>query len=61
MFEIEHSIPVSRSPFARLLPQNIELICSGCNRQKGNKTPQEYILWRIFNPTTKNFGPNPNR
>lgn len=56
-FEIDHQIPVSRSPLATLLMPNLELICSGCNRQKSNKTPYEYRVWRIMNPALANFGP----
>jgi len=54
-FEIDHSIPLSR--LIGYAPGNLKMICSGCNRQKGNKTDQEYILWRVLNPLKKNYGP----
>ena len=54
-FEIDHSIPVSR--FAAYLPGNLRWICSGCNRQKSNKTGREYTLWRVLNPFLANYGP----
>ena len=56
-FEIDHPLPIARASFVQLLNQKLELICSGCNRQKGKKTPIEYILWRSLNPREANFGP----
>lgn len=59
-FEIDHPIPTSRASLYVLLTQSLELVCSGCNREKGDKTPEEYIRWRIFNLRTGknvNFGP----
>jgi len=55
-FEIDHSIPQSRSPLANMLG-NLQLICSGCNRQKGIMTDPEYRNWRRINLMKVNFGP----
>jgi len=55
-FEIDHRIPISRNPFLPPIT-NIDLICSGCNRQKGNKTEFEYRFWRLINPFLANYGP----
>lgn len=54
-FEIDHSIP--RSRLNGYIPNNLKWVCSGCNRQKSNKTDYEYILWRALNPFYANFGP----
>lgn len=54
-FELDHPIPVSR--LTAYIPGNLRWICSGCNRQKGDKTPYEYMLWRILNPNQANYGP----
>jgi len=54
-FEVDHNVPVSRMGSNNL--PNLQFICSGCNRQKGNKTGAEYIIWRIFNNQIANYGP----
>lgn len=56
-FEVDHSTPISRNPLLGNILSNLEYICSGCNRQKSNKTPSEYSLWRLFNPSIANYGP----
>ncbi len=56
-FEIDHEIPVARSGLFQLLNPIVDLICSGCNRQKGKMTPGEYMSWRILNWTRANVGP----
>lgn len=56
-FEIDHDPPVSRPELFGFLTPKIEYICSGCNRQKGDKTSIEYILWRILNSGKANSGP----
>lgn len=56
-FEGDHEPPISRLIPLPNIQVKIQLICSGCNRQKGNKTDGEYILWRIFNPNFINYGP----
>lgn len=43
-FEIDHIIPTSKG--GSDLPQNKHFICSGCNREKGDKSHTEYITWR---------------
>ncbi len=57
-FEIDHVIPLARG--GSDLPQNKRLICSGCNREKADKTHEEYVSWRIltaFSGTKVNYGP----
>jgi len=54
-FEEDHIIPSSRKGSDQ--PYNRQWICSGCNRQKSDKTPNEYILWRVLNPSLANRGP----
>lgn len=44
-FEFDHIIPISKG--GSDLPQNKQLICSGCNREKGDKTHSEYVSWRL--------------
>lgn len=56
-FEIDHEIPISRLGLSQLFNPTISLICSGCNRQKGNMTPSEYSLWRLLNFHRANYGP----
>ena len=56
-FEVDHVVPASRSPLYLLLNPILELICSGCNRQKGAKTPAEYLTWRLLNWSVANYGP----
>ncbi len=53
-FEKDHIIPLSRG--GADVASNVRWICSGCNRQKGDKTHEEYLIWRILNPFLKNFG-----
>lgn len=53
-FEKDHIIPLSRG--GADAPSNIRWICSGCNRQKGMKTHEEYIIWRFLNPFVANIG-----
>ena len=56
-FELDHPIPIARASLAQLLGQQLELICSGCNRQKGVMTPYQYVVWRQRNLFKANFGP----
>jgi len=56
-FELDHVIPISRSLIQNIVNPLMDLICSGCNRQKGKMTSREYILWRLLHPYEKNFGP----
>lgn len=59
-FEIDHSTPISRNPLLANLLSNLEYICSGCNRQKSDKTVSEYTFWRLLNPLAANYGPISN-
>ena len=43
-FDIDHVIPQSRGGTDH--PDNLQLLCSHCNRVKGNR-PQEYLLARL--------------
>ena len=54
-FEADHVIPLSRG--GSNSPANLRWVCSGCNRQKGNMTPEEYVAWRIINWQKVNYGP----
>lgn len=57
-FEVDHIIPVTRG--GSDLPQNKRLICSGCNREKADKTHSEYLSWRSINTLLGikvNYGP----
>jgi len=57
-FEIDHIFPLSRGGSDS--PQNRRLICSGCNREKGDKTHSEYLSWRLIAGLAGvrlNFGP----
>ncbi|QQG43338.1 MAG: HNH endonuclease [Candidatus Daviesbacteria bacterium] len=56
-FEIDHVIPIARSILQNILQPALDLICSGCNRQKGKMTGAEYRLWRLLNPYRANSGP----
>lgn len=56
-FELDHAIPISRSILENTLQPNLDLICSGCNRQKGSMTGQEYLFWRILYSFKANLGP----
>ena len=46
MFDVDHVIPRSRGGTDHL--DNLQLLCSHCNRLKGNRT-QEYLLVRLAN------------
>ncbi len=43
--EIDHMTPISRGGGNN--PSNLTLACRGCNRDKHNKTPEEFIAWRV--------------
>ena len=43
-FDIDHVIPQSRGGTDH--PDNLQLLCSHCNRVKGDR-PQEYLLARL--------------
>ena len=51
----DHAIPVSRGGTDAV--SNLQTTCSGCNAQKGNKTSEEYRVWRLFLPLQANYGP----
>ncbi len=55
-FVVDHRMPTSRGGSDGTF--NKRIICSGCNSQKGAKTELEYLMWRLFNSTDANFGPN---
>ncbi|MBI4039276.1 HNH endonuclease [Candidatus Daviesbacteria bacterium] len=42
-FEIDHVIPIVRSILQNILQPALDLICSGCNRQKGRMTGAGYM------------------
>ena len=46
-FEIDHIFPLSRGGLD--IPQNKQFICSGCNREKSDKTHEEYVSYRFTN------------
>lgn len=54
-FEIDHIVPLSRGGSSSL--SNLRWICSGCNRQKGKMSHEEYLTWRLVNFYTANHGP----
>lgn len=56
-FEIDHVNPISRFPLQNIIQPTLDLICSGCNRQKGKMTDEEYLFWRLINFAKANFGP----
>ena len=56
-FHVDHIVPKSRSSLAELLLSNRQIICSGCNFQKGSMTDTEYRAWRLNNPLRTNYGP----
>lgn len=58
-FEIDHITPLSRGGLDT--NSNKILICSGCNREKSDKTHLEYLLWRAAFPGQANYGPKLNR
>ncbi len=43
--EIDHMMPISRGGNSD--PANLTLACRSCNRDKHNKTPAEFIKWRV--------------
>ena len=44
LFEVDHKVPQSRGGTDHL--DNLQLLCSSCNRIKGNR-PQEYLIARL--------------
>ena len=42
--ELEHKVPISRGGESSL--DNITLACFLCNKEKHNKTPEEFTAWR---------------
>lgn len=58
-FEWEHKNPNMKtdSLLNDFLSGNLARACSGCNRQKGDKTLEEYVVWRAVSPAEANFGP----
>ncbi len=48
---VDHIMPVSRGGFTVL--ENLQVLCEKCNLQKGNKTMEEFKLWRNKHGTTK--------
>lgn len=56
-FEVDHVYPQSRFPHLANVRTNLRISCSGCNRQKGDKTGQEYFIWRQQNFLVANKGP----
>ncbi|MBI2011831.1 HNH endonuclease [Candidatus Daviesbacteria bacterium] len=58
-FEWDHMDPKIKTESFLLdfLQGKLELICSGCNRQKSDKTSQDYTFWRWLFPRQANFGP----
>ncbi len=44
LFEVDHIVPQSRGGTDHL--DNLQLLCSSCNRIKGNR-PQEYLVARL--------------
>ncbi len=43
--EIDHMLPISKG--GSNSPSNLTLACRSCNRDKYNKTPAEFIAWRV--------------
>lgn len=58
-FEVDHITPTSRGGSDEIF--NKQIICSGCNRQKGDMTDEEYVNWRASHPYEANYGPTPNQ
>jgi len=47
ILEIDHIIPLSRGGTNK--KTNLTTACRRCNRQKKDKTPEEFISWRLTN------------
>lgn len=43
-YHVDHLVPLSRGGSS--WPENLALACPPCNQSKGNKTPEEFVLWR---------------
>ena len=41
--QVDHAIPVARGGSNDM--ENLDLICPRCNQEKGDKIPEEYIVW----------------
>jgi 5-methylcytosine-specific restriction endonuclease McrA len=54
-FEVDHILPKSRG--GSDAAGNLQIICSGCNREKGERTHEEYVLFRIVMGIRANRGP----
>lgn len=42
--EVDHKLPISRG--GSNWPSNLTLACRTCNRDKNNKTSDEFMIWR---------------
>jgi len=54
-FEIDHIFPLPRGGLD--VPRNKQFICSGCNREKGDRNHLEYLLYHIVLGIKANYGP----
>lgn len=54
-FEVDHMVPQSRGGSDR--PVNLQIICSGCNREKADRTHEEYLIYRLVSGVKANYGP----